>query len=174
MNNALKDRYTQQREAVKQERSQLMLQNQTDRRVYQAGQETSAEQKRANAEAANRVYISEQQQLSEKRKESAFQAQTILAKSIGTKGSILATGRTGQSIGLLVIDAERQAGRATVQQEAMLKSDYDSALISMDNAFQQNLEGDRQADAQVGFNPEMPYLPQMPEVPNFVGFEIPT
>ena len=173
MNNALKDRYTQQREAVRQERDQLMQQNQTDRRVYQDSIETSQEQMRLNAEAANRVYVAEQSQLSEKRKEAAFQAQTILAKSIGAKGQILATGRTGQSVGLLVLDTERQAGRQTAQQEAMLKADYDSALIAMDDAFEKNLAGNRQAEAKVGFNPEMPYLPSMPEVPNFVGFEIP-
>jgi hypothetical protein len=173
MNNALQDRYTQQREAVRQERDQLMLQNQTDRRIYQDSVENSEAQQLANAEAANRVYMAEQSQLSEKRKEAAFQAQTILAKSIGAKGSILATGRTGQSVGLLALDTERQAGRETAAQEAMLKADYDSALIAMDDAFRKNQEGNRQADAKVGFNPEMPYLPSMPEVPNFVGFEIP-
>ena len=173
LNNALKDKYTQQREAVERERGQLMLQNQTDRRVYQDSRETADKQMRSNNEAANRVYVAEQSQLSEKRKEAAFQAQTILAKSIGAKGSILATGRTGQSVGLLVLDTERQAGRETAQQEAMLKSDYESALISMDSAFQQNLDGNINAESKVGFNPEMPYLPSMPEVPNFVGFEIP-
>ena len=173
MNNALQDKYSQQREAVQRERDQLMLQNQTDRRVYQDSLETSEAQKVENAAAANRVYIAEQAQLSEKRKEAAFQAQTILAKSIGAKGQILATGRTGQSVGLLVLDAERQKGRQTAQQNAMLEADYTNALIAMDDAFQQNLAGDRQADSKVGFNPEMPYLPSMPEVPNFVGFEIP-
>lgn len=174
LNNALKDRYVQQREAVKRERDMLMQQNQTDRRVYQDQQETATKQSIANAEAANRVYMGEQSQLSEKRKEAAFKAQTILAKSIGAKGSILATGRTGQSVGLLALDTERQAGRDVAATEAMMKADYDTALINMDNAFQQNLEGNRQAESKVGFNPEMPYLPQMPEVPNFVGFEIPT
>ena len=173
LNNSLKDKYSQQREAVQRERDQLMLQNQTDRRVYQDSLETSEEQKVANAEAANRVYVAEQSQLSEKRKEAAFQAQTILAKSIGAKGAILATGRSGQSVGLLTLDTERQAGVQTAQKDAMLQADYDSALIAMDNAFQQNLAGNRQAAAKVGFNPEMPYLPSMPEVPNFVGFEIP-
>lgn len=174
LNNSLLDKYSQQKAAVRRERDMLMLQNQTDRRVYQDEVETSERQKRANNDAANRVYISEQNNLSEKRKEAAFQAQTILAKSIGAKGSILAAGRTGQSVGLLVLDTERQAGVETAQQKAMLKADYDSALISMDNAFEQNLAGNRESDAQVGFNPEMPYLPSMPEVPNFVGFEIPT
>ena len=174
LNNALLDKYTQQKQAVKRERNMLMLQNETDRRVYQDELETADRQKRANNDAANRVYLSEQNNLNEKRKEAAFQAQTILAKSIGAKGSILATGRTGQSVGLLVLDTERQAGVENAQQKAMLKSDYDTALISMDNAFEQNLAGNIEAEASVGFSPEMPYLPQMPEVPNFVGFEIPT
>ena len=76
-------------------------------------------------------------------------------------------------MGLLALDTERQAGVASAQAKAMLQADTDSALIAMDNAFQSNLDGNRQAESQVGFNPEMPYLPSMPEVPNFVGFEIP-
>jgi hypothetical protein len=173
LNNSLKDRYTQQKDAVRRERNMLMQQNQTDKRVYQNSLETSDRQKFKNAEAANRVYMAEQSQLSEKRKEAQFAAQTALAKSIGAKGAILASGRTGQSVGLLALDTERQAGVASAQAKAMLKADTDSALIAMDNAFQANLDADQQAEAQVGFNPEMPYLPSMPKVPNFVGFEIP-
>ena len=174
INNALRDKYTQQKDAVRRERNQLMVQNETDRRVHQSQMQTSDKQMLANAEAANRVYVAEQATLNEKRKEAAFEAQTILAKSIGAKGKILATGRTGQSVGLLALDTERQAGVATAQQEAMLKADYDSALISMDNAFEQNLADNRKAESSIGFAPNMPYLPEMPSVPNFVGFDIPT
>ena len=174
INNALKDKYTQQRDAVRRERNQLMVQNETDRRVHQSQMQTSDKQMMANAEAANRVYVAEQATLNEKRKEAAFEAQTILAKSIGAKGKILATGRTGQSVGLLALDTERQAGVATAQQEAMLKADYDSALIAMDNAYEQNLADNRKAESNIGFAPNMPYLPEMPSVPNFVGFDIPT
>ena len=174
INNALRDKYTQQKDAVRRERNQLMVQNETDRRVHQSQTQTSDKQMLANAEAANRVYVAEQATLNEKRKEAAFEAQTILAKSIGAKGKILATGRTGQSVGLLALDTERQAGVATAQQEAMLKADYDSALISMDSAFEQNLADNRKAESSIGFAPNMPYLPEMPSVPNFVGFDIPT
>ena len=174
INNALRDKYTQQKDAVRRERNQLMVQNETDRRVHQSQMQTSDKQMLANAEAANRVYVAEQATLNEKRKEAAFEAQTILAKSIGAKGKILATGRTGQSVGLLALDTERQAGVATAQQEAMLKADYDSALISMDSAFEQNLADNRKAESSIGFAPNMPYLPEMPSVPNFVGFDIPT
>lgn len=174
INNALRDKYTQQKDAVRRERNQLMVQNETDRRVHQSQMQTSDKQMLANAEAANRVYVAEQATLNEKRKEAAFEAQTILAKSIGAKGKILATGRTGQSVGLLALDTERQAGVATAQQEAMLKADYDSALIAMDSAFEQNLADNRKAESSIGFAPNMPYLPEMPSVPNFVGFDIPT
>ena len=76
-------------------------------------------------------------------------------------------------VGLLVNDVERQAGIAKAQQTAMLEADKVAAIIGMDDAFEQNKAADRQAQAQVGFDPSMPYLPQMPEVPTFVGFEIP-
>ena len=174
INKALADKYTQQKDSVRRERNQLMVQNETDRRVHQSQTQTSDKQMLANAEAANRVYVAEQATLNEKRKEAAFEAQTILAKSIGAKGRILATGRTGQSVGLLALDTERQAGVATAQQEAMLKADYDSALIAMDSAYEQNLSDNRKAESSVGFAPNMPYLPEMPSVPNFVGFDIPT
>ena len=85
-----------------------------------------------NAEEANRVYTAEQARLEGKRKEAAFEAQSILAKSIGTKGTILASGRTGQSIGLLVNDVERQAGIQKAQQTAMLESDRVASIIGME------------------------------------------
>ena len=117
--------------------------------------------------------MAEQAKLEGKRREAAFEAQSILAKSIGAKGTILASGRTGQSVGLLVNDAERQAGVQKAQQTAMLEADKVAAIIGMEAAFAQNKAADAQAESKVGFNPSMPYLPSMPEVPTFVGFEIP-
>lgn len=173
MNAQLADKYTQQKEAVRAERNQLLKKFETDKRVYQDSKETAQQQEAENASAANRVYVAEQAKLEGKRREAAFEAQSILAKSIGAKGTILASGRTGQSVGLLVNDAERQAGVAKAQQTAMLEADKVAAIIGMDDAFEQNKAADRQAQAQVGFDPSMPYLPKMPEVPTFVGFEIP-
>ena len=174
MNQELTDKYKQQREAVKAEREQLMRKYENDKRVFQDSRETAQQQKIENQEAANRVYTAEQAQLEESRKAAAFEAQSILAKSIGAQGAILASGRTGQSIGLLVNDVERQAGVQKAQQTAMLEADRVSAIIGMTDAFAQNRRDNSNVDASVGFNPEMPYLPSMPEVPTFVGFEIPT
>lgn len=173
MNAQLADKYTQQREAVKAERIQLMKKNEVDKRVYQDSKETAAKQKDLNAEEANRVYSAEQIKLEGKRREAAFEAQSILAKSIGAKGQILASGRTGQSVGILANDVERQAGIQKAQQTAMLESDRVAAIIGMDNAMQANKAADQQAEASIGFDPTMPYLPSMPQVPTFVGFEIP-
>ena len=173
MNAQLQDNYTRQKEAVKSERNQLMQKNETDRRLYQDRKEVSSKQKVANAAAANSIYITEQANLDEKRKEVAFEAQSILAKSIGAKGAVLASGRTGQSVGLLVNDAERQAGVQQAQQAAMFDASKVGALIAMDNAFETNKSADMQADSQVGFAPTMPYLPNMPEVPSFIGLGIP-
>ena len=173
-NNKLLDAYKQQREAVKAERAQLMKKHEVDRQLYQDSKETAQRQGLENQEAANRVYVSEQAKLEGKRKEAAFEAQSILAKSIGSKGAILASGRTGQSIGLLVNDVERQAGIQRAQQTAMLESDKVAAIIGMETAYNQNKAADMQADSQVGFNPEMPYLPSMPDLPTFSGLEIPS
>lgn len=173
-NAEIQNRYNNQREATLNERMQLLKKNETERRVYQDDRLRAELQKDENLSAANRVYISEQQKLNEKRKEAAFVAQAIMAKSIGAKGSILATGRAGQSIGLLVMDADRQAGRALAQEGAMIDSAEVGSIIGMDQAFEQNRFADLQADASVGFNPEMPYLPKLPEVPKFVSLGIPT
>ena len=173
MNNQLADKYTQQKEAVRAERAQLMKKFEVDKRVYQDSKETAQQQAVENASEANRVYVAEQAKLEGKRREAAFEAQSILAKSIGAKGTILASGRTGQSVGLLVNDAERQAGVQKAQQTAMLEADKVAAIIGMEDAFAQNKAADAQAESKVGFNPSMPYLPSMPEVPTFVGFEIP-
>ena len=151
-----------------------MTKFETDKRLYQDSKEVAQRQGLENQEAANRVYTAEQAKLEESRKAAAFEAQSILAKSIGAKGTILASGRSGQSIGLLTNDVERQAGIQKSQQTAMLESDKISAIIGMDQAFNQQRADNAMAESNVGFNPEMPYLPQMPNVPTFVGFEIPT
>ena len=173
-NAEINNRYKNQREAVLNDRAQIMAQNETERRLYQQDKITAELQKDENLSAANRVYLAEQAKLNEKRKEAAFEAQAIMAKAIGAKGQILASGRTGQSVGLLLGDVERQAGFALAQEKAMLDQAEVSAIIGMDQAFEQNRAADRKADSQVGFNPEMPYLPKLPEVPDFVSLGIPT
>ena len=166
--------YNQARQQVENERQNLMGKNEADRLAYQRGREAADRQILNNNEAANRVYISEQEKLSEARKAAAFEQQSILAKSIGAKGSILASGRTGQSIGLLLLDVERQAGFKTAQETAMLESEKNAVAIGIESAFLQNLSANNQAESNVGYQPGDPILPEMPELPTFVGLAIPT
>lgn len=73
-------------------------------------------------QAANASYVSQQEKFKEIQTKAAFKAQEIYAKSIGGKGRILASGATGQSIGLLALNEERLAGFALAEQNATVRS----------------------------------------------------
>ena len=167
-NNQILNQYNQQRAQVEQERANIMAKHKADRLAYQRETETADTQVKYNNEAANRVYIQEQAKISEAKKKAAFAQQAALAKSIGSKGAILSAGRTGQSVGLLINDAERQSGFAEAQANAQMLSTMEQSSISMDQAFLQSQGANNQAMSRVGMFPENPYLPSFPGIPNFV------
>ena len=167
-NNQILNQYNQQRQQVEMERANIMAKHKADRIAYQREVETADTQVRFNNEAANRVYEQEQTKITEAKKKAAFAQQTALAKSIGAKGSILAAGRTGQSVGLLLNDAERQSGFAQAQADAMAQSLVDQSAISMDQAYLQSIGANNRAQSQVGMRPENPFMPSFPGIPNFV------
>ena len=167
-NQQIANQYSQQRQQVTVEREQIPRKYAVDRLGYQRDVESSSQQKRFNNEAANRVYVAEQSKMTEAKKKAAFARQAALAKSIGNKGTILAAGRTGQSVGLLVNDAERQSGFEEAQAMATLDGQLEQSQIGMGQAFIQNQSANQQADNKVGFNPEAPYMPSMPGIPGFI------
>ena len=167
-NNQLQDQYRQQVRQVRLERQNLMDRNEADKLIYQRSVESAEEQSRLNNEAANRVYMGEQAKIGEARKAAAFEAQSILAKSIGAKGSILAAGRSGQSVGLLVNDVERQAGFAKAQELSMAESKIEQAGIAMEGASLQALSDNQAVANNIALNPSNPSLPEMPELPSFI------
>jgi len=112
--------------------------------------------------------MQEQAKVSEAKKAAAFKMQENLAKSIGTEGTILASGRTGQSVGLLVQDVHRQAGFQQAQEIAMMDSKEQQAALQMDTAWIQANSANNQALGQVGWNPSDPYMPAAPDTPEFV------
>ena len=73
-------------------------------------------------QAANIAYVAQHQTIKEVQDKAAFKTQEIYAKAIGAKGRILASGLTGQSIGLLALDADRRAGFAQAEQDATVRS----------------------------------------------------
>lgn len=168
-NAQIANQYKAARQSVLNDRATIAAKNEADRLVYQKRVEFSQEQVRNNNAAANRVYVAEQAKLNEAKKRAAFEQQAILAKAIGDKGSILATGRTGQSIGLLVQDVERQAGFALAQQAASLDSAQESAIVAMEGGFLDAQSANNQVEANLGFAPQTPYMPGLPEEPTFVN-----
>ena len=160
--------YRQQQDRVKLERAQIAQRNEAERSSYQKAKESEGQQVKYNNEAANRMYVQQQAKVSEAKKQAAFAQQAALAKSIGSKGAILSAGRTGQSVGLLVNDAERQAGFETAQASASMESLTEQSLISMDQAYLQALGANQRAADRTGMAPNDPYMPSYPDVPMFV------
>lgn len=102
--------------------------------AYQQSERAYNEQIRLNAEAANRGYISEQQKLQGEFMKTSQEAQARLIQSLQAQGTVLASGRSGQSIGLLVSDAEREYGRdlANIAQNlAFARQDYGTGVESI-------------------------------------------
>lgn len=108
-----------------------------DTRVQQASTLAYFNQLNNNNEAANKSYVAEQTKLNEAKDKAAFQSQKNYAKAIGAQGKILASGATGQSVGLLSLDVERQQGFADAEAAAGMRSAEASAAIGMDTAFTQ-------------------------------------
>ena len=78
-------------------------------------------QKEINQIEANRASESAQQELREKITEGLFQSQTNLAKAIQAQGTMLASGgQAGQSMSLLLDDAERTLGFEQAQLDASI------------------------------------------------------
>lgn len=167
-NNQILNQYNQQRAQVEMERNRIQEKYAADRLAYQRSVEEQDQQIKYNNEAANKVYQQEQAKMTEARKKAAFAQQNALAKAIGSKGAILSAGRTGQSVGLLVNDAERQSGFAQAQADAQLASTLEQSQISMDQAFLQSLGANNQAESRKGMAPRDPFMPSLPGIPNFI------
>ena len=167
-NNQILNDYNQQRQQVEAEQATIMAKHKADLITHQREVENADVQFKYNNEAANRVYEQEQVKISEAKKKAAFAQQTALAKSIGSKGAILSAGRTGQSVGLLINDAERQSGFAQAQATAQLQSSIESSFLGMDSAYLQAQSANNTAASNIGMMPENPYMPSMPGIPEFV------
>lgn len=102
--------------------------------AYRQSERVYAQQIQLNAEAANRGYASEQQKLQGEFMKASQEAQGRLVQSLQAQGSVLASGRSGQSIGLLMSDAEREYGRdfANIAQNlAFARQDYGTGTESV-------------------------------------------
>lgn len=168
----------QQQMAFQQQQAQLQLQQQrqqaenqnqelVNRYVGEAAQRDRSiqgyqDQLKYNMDAQNAAHMEQQTKLDEARTKAAFKSQEIYAKQIGAKGSVLATGRTGQSVGLLSMDAERQGGMQQAEQDAMVDSAARAAAVGADVASTQRASADAQAWNSLAAQPMHPALAGSP------------
>jgi hypothetical protein len=103
--------YQQQQAQASYQNQIAQAQYQQEVQAYQINQQAYQQQIEANAAAANRAYQREQLKLQEKQAEAKQKAQDLLIEKLQSQGQVLASGRTGQSLKILVSDAERDYGK---------------------------------------------------------------
>lgn len=133
-----------------------------DVRAQQAQTLAAQQQIHYNSEAANKAWTAEQVKLNEARQAAAFKSQEIYAKSIGAQGRVLATGATGQSVGLLTMDAERQAGFAQAKENATIRSAEQATGVAMESIGIQNQSQNNQVRSNLSAPVAAPQLAPMP------------
>lgn len=139
----------QQRQQTEVQNQQLANQYASETAAQQAQRKSYENQLLNNSQAANRAFTQEQVKLDEARTKAAFRAQDIYAKGIGTKGSVLATGATGQSVGLLSLDADRKQGLGLAEQDASVASAAKQAGVAGSSVFDQKTTADNTAYSQL-------------------------
>ena len=137
--------YQQAQQQANMQNRQIQAQHQGQIRQEIAARRAYEQQLQNNNTAANKSYVQEQAKLQEAKAQAAFKAQSNYAKAIGAQGKVLASGATGQSVGLLALDAERQEGLATAAQTAGIRSAEAQAAVGMDIAFEQAKSANNQA-----------------------------
>ena len=131
---------------------QQQLAYQTDLTRYQASQEALKTQLGFNSGSYNRANLLEQQKVQDAAAKAAFEGQKLLATNLQAQGSVLASGRSGQSIGLLANDADRVYGRDA----AMLNKNMENSLgdYYQNSAFAYLQKLNQDADAYNKMMPE--------------------
>jgi len=123
--------------------------------------------------AANKAYEAEQLKLKEAKNAAAFKAQENYIKSIQGQGKILASGMVGQSIGLLSMDAERQAGFNTAASDASMRSAEIQSAIGLGTIQTQQQSRENQYYNNLSADPTMPQLSLIPEGSDPIDLGIP-
>jgi hypothetical protein len=113
-----------------------------------ASEQAYQQQRDLNQQAANKAYQQTQLKFKGEYDQAAQKAEQLLTKRLQDQGTIMASGRTGQSVGALLTDAQRVEGRdlGTIGLNlAYAQQDYG---FGMENIFQQQQTGNIQAASQ--------------------------
>lgn len=129
--------YTAQQQQTAAANAQAQQQYQAQMAAYQQSERAFDQQIKLNAEAANRAYIAEQQKLEFEKQKAAMDAQKLMISSMQAQGTIAASGRTGQSIGVLANDATREYSRDLATLGLSLGYAYQDYYSSTEGIFNQ-------------------------------------
>lgn len=116
--------------------------------AYEASERGFAQQMKFNADAANRAYEREQLKIKSEYDKAAQDAQELLVQKMQAQGQALASGRTGQGIGLLVNDAQREYGRDLANLGTNLGYATTESILGMDTIFKEHTSSTLQAASQ--------------------------
>jgi hypothetical protein len=154
--------YLNQQQQREYQGLQQQLQYQTDLNKSILSQASADTQLELNQRATSRVFQAEQQKLSDAQAQAAFEGQKILATSLQTQGTVLGSGRSGQSIGLLVGDAQRRAGQDSAIVSRNIDTAYGDYLNNSGIAVLRQLTADAQAISSILPEPIKPLpLPEL-------------
>jgi len=119
-----------------------------ERQAARESERAYQEQRTLNAQAANRSYQQSQAQLKGEFDQASQKAEQLLVQRLQAQGTTLAAGRSGQSIGGLLTDAQRTEGRdlATLGMNlGYAQQDYSWNVL---NVFEQHKSANIQAAGQ--------------------------
>ncbi len=120
-----------------------------------ASERAYQQQRNLNQEAANRAYQQTQLKLKGEVEKASQQAEEGLVKRLQAQGTVLSAGRTGQSIGGLLADAERVEGKdlgALGMNLAYAQQDY---FFGMESIYNQQKTANISAASQRLAKPSM-------------------
>ena len=148
--------YAAQQQQTAFANAQAQQQFQAQMAAYKQSETTFNEQIRLNAEAANRAYVAEQQKLGFEQQKAALEAHKSMITSMQAEGTVLASGRTGQSIGILANDATREYSRDLATLGMSLGYAYQDYYSGTDTIFNQAQTSMNQAQSNRMLQPTAP------------------
>ena len=113
-----------------------------------ASEQAYQQQRDLNQQAANRAYQQQQLKFKGEFDQASQKAEELLTKRLQAQGNIMASGRTGQSVGGLLTDAQRVEGRDLGTIGLNLAYAQQNYAFGMEDIYQQQKTGNVQAASQ--------------------------
>lgn len=161
--------YTAQQQQTAYANQQAQQQYQAQMAAYQQSELAFNQQIKLNAEAANRAYMAEQNKLNFEQQKAAMEAQQLMVSSMQAQGQIAASGRTGQSIGLLANDVTRGYGRDLATLGLSLGYSYQDYYSGTESIFNQAQSQNNMAQSNRMLKPSKPLKAPGPSPLGLIG-----